>query len=180
MTVTVKRLEHEYGAILRSPPLSDVTSPYLLRQALRARRPAVDVSHQSCRTWWNKYKQPAEQSVQSAQQLEDQYGGILRGLACEHNTAYKLCAALRSHDPPVYVSDSVAKQWLLKYFGAPRPIHSAGHLESLYGERLRVPASGKVCPGDADALSAFMRCEFNVSVPAKRRAQLKRRVVRRS
>ena len=53
--------------------------------------------------------------MQSAQELEEKYGDVARTLAVEHSTAYKLCGALRKREPPVFVSDGVAKMWLSKY-----------------------------------------------------------------
>ena len=55
------------------------------------------------------------QPRQAAQALDDQYGDIVRSLAVDNATAFKLCKALRSRDPPIFVSDQVAKTWLSKY-----------------------------------------------------------------
>ena len=63
----------------------------------------------------------------------------VRHLAAEYKTPFKFCGALIKLQPPVYVSDYVAKQWLEKYSGnqALTIVLSAGRLESDHGERIR-------------------------------------------
>lgn len=83
----------------------------------------------------------------------------------EYPTAYKLCKALRDKDPPVYVSDGIAKQWLLRFHGELQYVDNAGHLETLYGERIRANAPQEHLA--ADALSSWLRREHRVSVLAR-------------
>ena len=63
----------------------------------------------------------------------------VRHLAAEYKTPFKFCGALIKLQPPVYVSDYVAKQWLEKYSGNQTLsiVLNAGRLETEYGERIR-------------------------------------------
>ena len=65
--------------------------------------------------WWRRHRVGGgKYAVSSAQELEDQYGDVVRPLLDGSVTAYRLCKLLRERDPPLYVSDGVAKQWLSK------------------------------------------------------------------
>ena len=87
---------------------------------------------------------PGGIALDSPEALEEQYGGEIRHIAQEHNTAFKLCKYLRSRDPPVFVPDGVAKHWLRRYSSTAARVYvdSAGHLELQYGDLLRE----KACP----------------------------------
>ena len=88
-------------------------------------------------------------------------------LAQEHKSAYLLCKALRERTPPLFISDSMAKQWLLKYFGQENltKVHNAGQLETWYGARLRAEMP-KTCEGGS-ALAAWLYKQLGVSADAK-------------
>ena len=140
--LTAQQLHEQYHDLLQQPPFSDAPTPYRLHQALVQR--GINVTHQVCKTWWNKYRISVEVSVKSAKELDEKYSHIVKPLAVENRTAHKLCAAMREHDPPVYVTDGVAKRWLEMYFGPMQNIEIAGHLETLYGKRLRAADSIEV------------------------------------
>ena len=53
-----------------------------------------------------------------AQDLDDQHGELLRELAVTHTTARLLVLALRKRDPPIIVTDGVAKQWFNQFWAA--------------------------------------------------------------
>ena len=107
-------------------PLSEFPSAYLLHSALSRRKPPIDVSMTAVRTWWDKYRHGQVQaSVSNAKDLDDKYGEIVRRLATEHRSAYKLTAALKKMDTPLHVSDGIARQWLIKHFGPLHNIESA-------------------------------------------------------
>ena len=74
-------LERLHGAELARPPLSEVRSAYLLHQALEARRPRIHTTKQAVKTWWDKYRCPADgggERVHSVETLESQYGDSIR------------------------------------------------------------------------------------------------------
>ena len=138
MALSAKALDEQYGPELSRPPLADCGSPYYLHQALVAK--GIQVSHSACKLWWDKYRVvPGKVSISSATELEEQHGSAIRHLGIEYNTALKLCGALRQLDPSLYVSDKVAKTWLLQYSSKETlvKVQNAGHLETWYGERIR-------------------------------------------
>ena len=70
-------------------------------------------------------------SAATAQEFHDNFGVLAIPLAEHHNTAFKLTKALRGLDPPVYVTDQVAKTWLAKFWGQTR-IQQASQIEAPY------------------------------------------------
>ena len=54
-------------------------------------------------------------SIKSANELHEAHGAELKALPPEQKTRYRLCKYLRERDPPVIITDAVAKQWLGKY-----------------------------------------------------------------
>ena len=119
-------------------PYADCPSSYYLHQALVAK--GINIAIGACKLWWKKYRVVSGQvSIASAEDLEHQYGSSIRHLVAEHKTSYRLCSALFKLQPPVYVSDYVAKQWLEKYSGHQTLsiVLNAGRLETEYGERIR-------------------------------------------
>ena len=163
-SLTAKDLQAKYGQLLQQPPFSDCGTAYLLHEALTKRKPPIAVKYSAVRIWWDKHRvSGGQKSVQNAKELEEKYGDILRPLAVENNTAYKLCDALKKRDPPLYVSDGVARQWLQKYYGPLQNVDNAGHLETLYGERIRAHTSAL----DAASLSQWLMTQHQVSVPAR-------------
>ena len=83
-----------------------------------------------------KYARPVEYSASTAADFQDKYGDVAGPMATEYNTAYKLTAALRQLDPPICITDGVAKQWLAKVHLTRRIIVPA-KVESEFGERIR-------------------------------------------
>ena len=116
---TAADLDRQYGALLRQPPLSDLTSARYLQRALKAKR--IDVTEGVLKQWLLKYRTGDPTTGiggrMSAQELHEQYGAELKALSQEKKTRYLLCKALRERDPPVFITDSVARQWLEKYAG---------------------------------------------------------------
>ncbi len=163
--LSAEQLQAKYGDMLAGPPWGDFKTAYLLHQALQSRRPAVPVSVAAVRTWIGKYRiASGGYSINTAQELQDQYGSCLLPLAREHATAFKLCKALRERSPPLYVADGVAKRWLEKYgpHGALKYIDNAGHVESQYGELIREHSEAKCM--EADALAKWLLNEHSVRV----------------
>ena len=104
----------------------------------------------------------------SAQQLEDEHGASIRHLATDYPTPYKLCKVLREREPPLYISDGVAKQWLERFGGQAdlRYIRNAGHLEAQWGQSIRdhVAHVGSV---SSAGIAEWLFMEHKVSVPQR-------------
>ena len=165
--LTAQALEEQYGNVLHAHPLSDCPTPDALRAALCARVPPVEVSLSCLRVWWGKYKLPdGAVTAASAQELESRYGDSIRHLGLEYPTAYKLCKALRQREPPLCVTDAIARVWLSRYARGVevQNIENAGHLEMLCGDRIRSEAPADLT---ADALAAWLLKELSVSVRVK-------------
>ena len=95
--------------------------------------------------WWKQHRVGGVQySVSSAQEFEDRYGDEVRALLDGNITAYHLCKQLRQRDPPVYVSDGVAKQWLSKQRIGEVTVLNCGHMETRYGDRIRARHGAEV------------------------------------
>ena len=84
MPLLARDLQRLYGAELARSPLSEVRSAYLLHRALtdkRDRRRRIDTTPQAVKTWWDKYRCPADgggERVHSVETLESQYGDSIR------------------------------------------------------------------------------------------------------
>ena len=116
--LTAKELQEKHADLLLQPPFSEATTPYYLHQALTQRQPPIVVSHGTVKQWWKTYKLPASaEPLKTAQEFEDKHGQSKRHLAVDYPTAYKLVQALRKRDPPIFLSDGIAKQWLQKFAG---------------------------------------------------------------
>ena len=100
----------------------------------------------------------------TAAELQHQYGETLRELAVQHPTAYKLCQVLRKREPPIFVSDGVAKQWFKKFYWEDQLQHvdNAGHLELRYGDRIRAEARMEELSGAT--LAAWLRSKHSLYV----------------
>ena len=110
--------------------------------------------------WFANYRMPSDAvTVSSADELHSRYGDILPALAVQNPTAYRLQKVLKARTPPLYVSEQVMKQWFLRYFDA-EPIHSAGHLELKYGDRIRENAEAATF--EAADLRAWLRTVLKV------------------
>ena len=81
-------------------------------------------------------------------------------------TAYLLCKFLRERDPSVLVSDAIAKRWLQRHGGihVKTLINSAGHLELLWGDQIRIHAAEGIT---AENMSQWMPGTHHVSVSAR-------------
>ena len=124
----------------------------------------MNVSVGVVREWWKMYRARAgAPSIASAAGLQEQYGASISNLAKEYNTAFKLCQQLLKRDPPLYVTDGIAKEWLKKYgpHGALKYVDNAGHLESLYGDVIREDTQAKSL--DAESLCKWLLNEHSVS-----------------
>ena len=105
--LTANELQTQYGDVLSTPPLSDAACAEALYSLLIARQPPIAVSRAAVKYWWSKYRLPeGAETAGSAQELEEKYGDVIRHLALEYPTAYKLCKALRERDPPLLVTVS--------------------------------------------------------------------------
>ncbi len=166
--ITAAQLQGWYGTQLAEAPLAAATSPYLLHQALVRTYPTLKVSHGCVKNWWQKYKvvDPAHQ-VSTVEELEEKHGSRIRPLATENNTYFKLCRALRDLDPPVYIGDKVAENWLRRHgpHGDLTYVDSAGHLETSYGQRIREDGPGNDVT--SEVLRAWLFDTHSVSVPAR-------------
>ena len=128
--------ERQYGAMLRRPPLSDLTSARYLHQALTAK--GIVVTEGVVKQWLLKYRTgdaaaTDSGSIKSTKELHETHGAYLQALPLEKKkTPYLLCKALRQRDPPVIITDAVAKQWLAKYAGKEDlvQVNNAGQLET--------------------------------------------------
>ena len=69
--------------------------------------------------WFATLRLPIDAvTVSSAEELHRRYGDVLPALAAQNPTPYRLTRVLKARTPPLYVSDAVLKQWLLRYFDA--------------------------------------------------------------
>ena len=161
-TLSAVQLQEKHGELLKVAPYADAPSPFLLHKALWAHRPPIRITHAAVKTWFKNYKDnPNQQSIKSATELNEQHGDIVKQLAIDNHTAYKLGAALRNRDPPIFASDGVVKQWLMKYGSKMTYIDNAGHLENLYGQRIREEWPGTEPRGDL--LHQWLQKELQVA-----------------
>ena len=86
-------------------------------------------------------------------------------MAKEHSSAFLLCKALRQQNPPIFISDGVAKQWLKKYYGDVKTIHNAGHLELQFGQCIRDRPESPFSNGSE--LQVWMLQQHKISVEAR-------------
>ena len=134
--LTAALFQELYGDLV-SEHFAQHTTAYTLRIALSQRQPPIIVTDGMLKLRFAKFRLPSDAvTVSSAEELHRRYGDILPALAAQNPTAYRLMRVLQARTPPLYVSDAVLKQWLLRYFDA-EPINSAGHLELKYGDRIR-------------------------------------------
>ena len=129
----------------------------------------IKVTAAVVKVWWAKYKCQghAEARIKNAQMLQDQHGVLVAEVAREHPTGFKLCKALRERDPPLYISDGVARQWLAKY-GGQGVLHyvlNAGHLESWHGNRIRESKPEDIT--DGTSMAPWLLQHLKVSTSAR-------------
>ena len=106
-------------AILFPEHFAEYTTARTLRVALSQRKPPIIVTDGMLKIWFAKFRLPSDAvTVSSAEELHRRYGDLLPALAAQNPTAYRLTRVLKARTPPLYVSDAVLKQWLLRYFDA--------------------------------------------------------------
>ena len=166
MSWSAETLEQKYGSLLREPPYSDAGTPRQLFCTLEQQKPRDKISEGVCKSWFGKYRVARESSANAAQEFEEWCGDRARPFVEEHNSAYKLTKALLALDPPVCISDQVAKTWLSSY-QVLRHFETAGQLESEFGERIRSEKPEDVAssvPGRnyfSDLRELFELCELH-------------------
>ena len=89
--------------------------------------------------WYLQAPSEAGVRLHSAEELESGFGHRIRHLGQEHPTGYLLCQALRRLEPPVLVSDAIARRWLRVHCGinVRSKIDNAADLERDWGSRIR-------------------------------------------
>ena len=88
------------------------------RVYLRPLSPLI-VTDGMLKSWFAQFRLPSDAvTVSSAQELHRRYGDLLPALAAQNPTAYRLMKVLKARTPPLYVSDAVLRQWLLRYVDA--------------------------------------------------------------
>ena len=110
------------------------------------------------------YARTVVYSASTAAEFQEKYGDVAVPLATEHNTAFKLTAALRQLDPPICITDGVAKQWLAKFYLMQRIIVPA-QVESHLGERIREHKS--MADWTAAELVSWLSRSCSVVVPLR-------------
>ena len=166
--LSAKELHEQYGHELTEGVLAQCPSAYFLQQALDSK--GLKVSQETCKQWWQKYRNAAAvaaSGIKSAEHLQELHGSSVKYLASEAKTSFLLCRALRESVPPVYVSDGICKQWLLKYGGHENltSIQSAGHLEDQYGDQIREKMPESI--SDGSALKRWLHDHLDVSADRK-------------
>ena len=147
-SLSSKKLQETYAAELSDGPLSQLTSPHYLHKALVAK--GVKITEETCKQWWSKYRKPPNAvAIPTAKVLHESYGARVSYLAKDYNTAYRLCKRLLEEDPPLSVTDAVAKEWLKKYATDKEvtEIQSSGHLESWCGDKIRAEMPSSITDG---------------------------------
>ena len=156
---TAAVFQEQYGNLV-SEHYAQYTTPYTLRMALSQRQPPIIVSDGMLKVWFAKYRLPSDVvTVSSVEELNRTYGDILLALAVQHPTSYRLMRALQTRTPPVYASDSMLRNWFLRYFNM-EPVNSAAHLELKYGDRIRAHTAGATW--DAAHLRVWLRTNLKV------------------
>ena len=135
--ITAAQFQKRYGHLVRAE-YAEHTGYGALRTVLLQRHPPIDVPFGALRQWLKRSVKPADAiAVSRADELQEKYGDLVKGLVLVHATAYRLCQALRAQSPAVYCSVSIAKQWLKKNGTKLQCINTAGHLELMFGARIR-------------------------------------------
>ena len=95
-SITAAQFERRHGELVRTQ-YAEYTGHAGLRIVLLARQPPIDVSEGVLRHWLKRKSiKPADAiAVSSANELQEKYGELVKGLVLVHATAYKLCKALR-------------------------------------------------------------------------------------
>jgi hypothetical protein len=169
-------LEEKYGEQARE--CGDIPA-YQCRKALQARSPAITVSVGVLKQWIMKYRvqdamdvygsacmvwhgnkiwyaglPPDAVVIADSADLERRYGSEIRPLTGSH-TGLKFMLMLKKRNPPLYVTEQTAKNWLRVYGSVELvQIDNADNLEVCIGERIRNDAEAKTL--DADALANWL------------------------
>ena len=157
--ITAAQFGKRHGALCRAE-YSGYTGYEALRTVLLQRHPQIDVPAGVLRQWLKRSVKPADAiTVSSAEDLQEKYGDLVKGLVLVHATAYRLCQAFRLQSPAVYCSDGIAKQWIKKYGTELQYINSAGHLELMFGARIREDDKAQL---DAPQLKVLLQTALSV------------------
>ena len=108
---TPEHLETLYGEVARR---CNRASIYRSRKALLEEN--LDVSEAVLARWLLTYQAPANAiMVSNAVALQETYSDIIKPLAPDYPTGYKLMNVLKTLDPPLYVARTTAANWLKMY-----------------------------------------------------------------
>ena len=106
-------------AVLVAEHFAQYTTARTLHVALSERKPPIIVADGMLKIWFAKFSLPSDAvTVSSAEELHRRYGDLLPALAAQNPTAHRLRRVLKARTPPLYVSDAVLTQLLLRYFDA--------------------------------------------------------------
>ena len=140
---TPEHLETLYGEVARR---CNRVSIYRSRKALLEEN--LDVSEAVLARWLLTYQAPANAiMVSNAVALQETYSDIIKPLAPDNPTGYKLMNVLKTLDPPLYVARKTAANWLKMYWPTDRctQIIKRPIAVSPSAHRMKRPA---VCPGN--------------------------------
>ena len=112
--LSASSFESKYGNLVREKYAE--LSPHMLAKALAKRASPIEVSVGVLKQWSDNYNSPKGAVwVYSSHELDAKYGSVLVGMVKEHCSAYRLQKALKALDPPVYVTEAVAKVWFKQH-----------------------------------------------------------------
>ena len=156
-SLSAEALQARYGRELAAEPYASCRTPRQLYKALclspRGSIPPVHVTVAVCKQWIDKYCTPVGSvRLDTVEELEARYGAQVRRVLHLGTTAYTFWVSLRELQPALYVTEGVARAWLLQYAGQGAPhtvVRSAELLEQRFGQRLRDEASWSGCIGRA-------------------------------
>jgi len=164
-TLSAAELQERYGAMLCRSPYSDCRSPLLLHQAISERPLRLKVSMQTCKTWFAKYRIIAVGNrIDSASSLEQRHGDLVRYLALEHPTTFKLSQAILKREL-LCVSNAVAEGCLRSHDGREETvaIECEDQLERHFGDRIRQRGEFE----SADSMALWLHTELKIRVPKR-------------
>ena len=92
-SITAAQFERRHGELVRTQ-YAEYTGHEALRTVLLRRHPPIDVPSCVLHQWLKRSMKPADAvTVTSTKELEEKDGAVVKSLAKEHATAYKLCQA---------------------------------------------------------------------------------------
>ena len=78
-SLTAEDLQRKYGQELAAPPYMDIETAFLLRKALLARRPPLDVTVGVIKQWLKNYRTPpGAVRVATLEELHANHAGLVR------------------------------------------------------------------------------------------------------